>query len=203
MLTLVQDGLAKAAAGLTSLEEVLRVAAVVDAPPSGRRESAPVAAPVAASRPSSAASSLAADGRPASPDTDAAGSRRRILVVEDSPTVLQVVKYYLEIEGYEVLVASDGAAGVEVARREHPDAVVSDVEMPRMDGRALVRALREDAATRELPVMLLTSMTGVEAEADGLNAGADDYVAKPVEPRRLAARVRALLARSRRRGEDS
>jgi type IV pilus assembly protein PilB len=197
MLSLVQDGLAKAAAGRTTLEEVLRVAPVVDAPQSARRENAPV---VATAVPTVAAASKVTS-TPGDGDTETV--RRRILVVEDSTTVLEVVKYYLELEGYDVLVASDGKAGVEVARRELPDAVVSDVEMPRMNGHALVRALREDEATKGVPVMLLTSVTGVEAEADGLNAGADDYVSKPVEPRRLAARVRALLARGRRRAEDN
>jgi type II secretory ATPase GspE/PulE/Tfp pilus assembly ATPase PilB-like protein/ActR/RegA family two-component response regulator len=198
MLTLVQDGITKAAAGLTTLEEVLRVAPAIDTQRAGRRETAAVVA-VAPPTPSAASSngtSTAGVG-----DTDTV--KRRILVVEDSKTVLEVVKYYLELEGFDVLVAADGEAGIEVARREHPDAIVSDVEMPRMDGRALVRALREDASTKGLPVMLLTSLTDVDAETEGLNAGADDYVSKPVEPRRLAARVRALLARGRRRGEDN
>ena len=197
MLTLVQDGLGKAARGLTTLDEVLRVAPVLDARAT-RRESAPAAAPAAAV---SAPTAPRAASTPTDGDTETV--RRRILVVEDSTTVLEVVKYYLELEGFDVLVASDGEAGIEVARREHPDAIVSDVEMPRMDGRALVRALREDDSTKGLPVMLLTSLTDVDAETEGLAAGADDYLSKPVEPRRLAARVRALLARGRRRGEDN
>jgi two-component system alkaline phosphatase synthesis response regulator PhoP len=125
------------------------------------------------------------------------GAHARVLVVDDSPTVVEVVKYFLELEGYDILVARDGAEGHEVAWRELPDAVVADVEMPRMDGNELVRALREDPRTAELPIMLLTSRTSVENETEGLSAGADDYVPKPVEPRRLTARVKALLARHR------
>jgi DNA-binding response OmpR family regulator len=75
--------------------------------------------------------------------------------------------------------------------------IVSDVSMPRMSGIDMVRALREDAATAGIRVLMLTSDASVESETDGLAAGADDYILKPVEPRRLSARVKALLARAR------
>jgi type IV pilus assembly protein PilB len=185
MRTLLDDGIAKAAAGLTTLDEVLRVAPLTD-----------LASPRASSPP--AARCETAPPSPVPPSETC--ERARILIVDDSSTVVEVVKYFLELEGYEVLVARNGAAGLDLARRELPDVVVSDVEMPEMDGTALVRALREDPLTRELPLMLLTSKTSVESEAEGLGAGADDYVPKPVEPRRLAARVKALLTRCRRTG---
>ena len=124
-------------------------------------------------------------------------TRDRVLVVEDSPTVLTVVKYFLELEGFEVLTAEDGLKGLETAKRELPRVIVSDVFMPGMDGMEMVKALRSDPATQDTAIMLLTSANSVESEAEGFAAGADDYVLKPVEPRRLAARVRALLARSK------
>jgi DNA-binding response OmpR family regulator len=125
------------------------------------------------------------------------GSRPRVLVVEDSATIASVVKYFLELEGFEVLLAADGQIGLETARRELPSVIVSDVSMPRMTGIEMVRVLRGDAATANIRILMLTSEASVESETDGLAAGADDYILKPVEPRRLSARVKALLARAR------
>ena len=122
-----------------------------------------------------------------------------MLVVEDSTTIASVVKYFLELEGFEVLVAKDGNAGLESAKRDHPHVIVTDYNMPGMDGMAMVKALRADAATRGIAVLMLTSEDSVEKEAQALEAGVDDYILKPVEPRRLAARVRSVLARSQRR----
>jgi two-component system alkaline phosphatase synthesis response regulator PhoP len=120
-----------------------------------------------------------------------------VLVVEDSPTVVTVLKYFLENDGFEVLVAEDGIAGLELARSATPDVVVSDLNMPGMDGIALTKALREDPRTRDAAILILTSETSVESESKGLEIGADDYLAKPVEPKRLAARIKALLGHAR------
>jgi len=109
------------------------------------------------------------------------------------------VKYFLELEGFEVLVAKDGEAGLEAARRDTPRVIVTDCNMPGMDGMTMVKHLRDGAATREIAVLMLTSEEGIEKETEALAAGVDDYIVKPVEPRRLAARVRSLLARSQRR----
>ena len=175
MKTLMEDGIAKAAAGLTTLEELLRAVAKDEAPAMrADRRAAPVGG--------------------AAPEISLTG--KRVLVVEDSPTISTVIKYFLELEGFEVLVAENGLLGLEAAKREHPHAIVSDVRMPGMDGMEMVKALRADPETREAAIMLLTSESSVESEAEGLAAGADDYVLKPVEPRRLAARVRAVLTRS-------
>jgi two-component system alkaline phosphatase synthesis response regulator PhoP len=126
-----------------------------------------------------------------------AAGRGRVLVVEDSVTIVEVVKYFLELEGFEVLVARDGLVGLEMALRERPDVIVSDVNMPGMGGVAMVKSLRGDARSAGVRILMLTSESSVESETEGLAAGADDYMVKPVEPRRLAARVKALLARSR------
>ena len=116
---------------------------------------------------------------------------------------MQVLKYYLELEGYEVLTAPNGREGLALAMRERPDVMVSDVDMPELNGIEMVRALRQDPATAHIPVMLLSAQTTVESETAGLQVGADDYVPKPVEPRRLAARVKALLARRQDRGSSA
>ncbi|HKQ62833.1 MAG TPA: ATPase, T2SS/T4P/T4SS family [Candidatus Polarisedimenticolaceae bacterium] len=180
MRTMMEDGIDKAAHGLTTLEEALRVA-----PPDEAREpEAPVAAVV------EAPPATAADGERA---------RGRILIVEDSATVSTVVKYFLELEGFEVVVAEDGLTGLEWARRDRPDLVVSDLHMPGLDGIALVEALRAAPETREVAIVVLTAETSIDVEARGLAIGADDYLTKPVEPKRLAARVKAVLARTRAR----
>jgi DNA-binding response OmpR family regulator len=124
------------------------------------------------------------------------GAKRRVLIVDDSPTILSVVTYFLELEGFDVIAAEDGERGLEMAVREQPDLIVSDVAMPGMSGVEMVRALRRNPRTQHVRVLMLTSESGVEQEAQGLEAGADDYVLKPVEPRRLAARVKAVFARA-------
>jgi type IV pilus assembly protein PilB len=186
MRTLMEDGIAKAAQGLTTLQELARAVP----PDSGRLAAAtlPAAPGVAATtqRPAPAASTAPANGR--------------VLVVEDSPTIVTVVQYYLELEGFTVTVAADGAQGLALARQERPDVVVTDLSMPGMDGIALVQALRADPNTTRTPILVLTADTNPEREEEGLAVGADDYMSKPVEPRRLAARVRALVKRAERRG---
>jgi CheY-like chemotaxis protein len=132
-------------------------------------------------------------GRPDTPP----GDRRRVLVVEDNATIVTVVKYFLELEGFEVIVAEDGLAGHVMAVRECPDVIVSDIRMPGMGGLEMVKALRLNPRTADVRVLMLTSDASVESETELLAAGADDYIVKPVEPRRLAARVKALLTRSR------
>jgi DNA-binding response OmpR family regulator len=133
------------------------------------------------------------------PEPTADLGQKRVLVVEDSPTIASVVKYFLELEGFEVLLAADGLIGLDMALREIPDVIVSDVNMPGMTGIAMVRALRAEPLMTEVRILMLTSESSIEAETEGLAAGADDYILKPVEPRRLAARVQSLLTRSRTR----
>ena len=184
MHTLLEDGVAKAAQGLTTLEEVLRLVA-----PSEQRE-------VGSGDGSAEEPAVAAVADKAGEMAQKAG-RRRVLVVEDNATIVSVVKYFLELEGFEVIVAADGVAGRDIAIRECPDVIVSDVNMPGMNGLEMVKALRLNPRTANVRVLMLTSEASVESETEGLAAGADDYLLKPVEPRRLAARVKALLSRSR------
>jgi type IV pilus assembly protein PilB len=187
MRSLLEDGIDKAAQGLTTLEEVLRAV-------SHAQETESVPVPPAGSPPLVPAPMVlpAQDVR----GVAAATTAGRVLVVEDSPTVASVVKYFLELEGFEVLVAENGLLGLETAVRERPDVIVSDVNMPGMGGVAMVRAIRADPRVSGVRILMLTSEASVQSETEGLEAGADDYILKPVEPRRLAARVRALRARS-------
>jgi CheY-like chemotaxis protein len=195
-----EDGLEKSARGLTTLDEVLRVVSPDESSEPAVRTHAsevlsgsePEPAPVA---PAAPVAPVAVAGPVGQPKRDP--DRRRVLVVEDSPTVTSVVKYFLELDGFEVLIAGDGVVGLEMALREHPDLIVSDVNMPAMGGVAMVKALRVDPRMSDVRILMLTSDASVECETEVLAAGADDYIVKPVEPRRLAARVKVLLARPR------
>ncbi len=117
----------------------------------------------------------------------------RILLVDDDAALLDALALAFEDAGHEVLTAPDGLKGLELVRAKKPDAVVSDVNMPGLDGFALCRKLR-DAGDRT-PIVLLTSRDNEIAEALGLELGADDYVAKPFSTRVLLARIAALLRR--------
>jgi type IV pilus assembly protein PilB len=208
MRTLLEDGILKAAQGLTTLDDVVRVVAADDAAAHKEEATKPEASCSSADRdeaathhkeaelePDEATPPVASEmGKPGDPQ-----GKERVLVVEDSATIASVVKYFLELEGFEVLVAKDGNSGLEAARRDQPHVIVTDYNMPGMDGMAMVRALRSEAVTRGIAVLMLTSEESVEKETQALEAGVDDYILKPVEPRRLAARVRSVLARSQRR----
>jgi len=118
---------------------------------------------------------------------------KRALIVEDSRTIASIVKHYLQLQGFEVLVAADGVVGLETARRAHPRVIVTDLNMPGMSGLEMVRALRADAGTRDIAILMLTSDESPETEQQAMAAGADAYILKPVDPQSLAARVRAVV----------
>ncbi|MES9543528.1 response regulator [Actinomadura sp. NPDC000600] len=118
----------------------------------------------------------------------------RILVVDDEPAVRESLTSSLEFEGYRVTGAADGVAALDRVERDAPDLVVLDVLMPRMDGLTTCRRLRALGAT--MPVLMLTARDMVGDRVTGLDAGADDYLAKPFELDELLARVRALLRRA-------
>jgi DNA-binding response OmpR family regulator len=123
-----------------------------------------------------------------------AHSRGSVLVVDDEPTIAEVVARYLERAGYRTRVAADGAAAIEAAARQRPDLVVLDLMLPRIDGLEVMRRLREQDRER-IAVILLTAK-GEEADrVIGLRLGADDYVVKPFSPAELVARVDAVLRR--------
>jgi two-component system response regulator MprA len=118
----------------------------------------------------------------------------RILVVDDEAAVRDSLSRTLRFEGYEVAVAEDGIAAIDLIRRQEPDAVVMDVMMPRLDGLEACRRLRAEGLL--LPVLMLTARDSVGDRVAGLDAGADDYLIKPFALQELLARLRALLRRS-------
>src|SRR5690349_23777901 len=120
--------------------------------------------------------------------------RRRILLVEDDPKTRTTVALYLEREGYDVATAADGVEALERAREREPHLVVLDLMLPRMDGLAVCRALRESPSVPG--IIMVTARTTEDDKLTGLDLGADDYVTKPFSPRELMARVRAVLRRA-------
>jgi DNA-binding response OmpR family regulator len=117
----------------------------------------------------------------------------RVLVIDDDPTMCDVVRRYLEREGFVVSLAHDGAVGLEMALHDLPDLVVLDLMLPRIDGFEVFRRVREVAP---IPVVMLTARGDEDDRVAGLELGADDYLAKPFSPRELTARVRAVLRRA-------
>jgi len=124
--------------------------------------------------------------------------KETILIAEDNPDIRNVLRLYLESEGFAVAEAEDGAAALELARRQMPDLAILDVMMPRMDGYALTQALRSQSA---VPILILSAKGQDSEKILGLNLGADDYLTKPFNPLEVVARVRALLRRAGRTGE--
>jgi len=118
----------------------------------------------------------------------------KVLVVDDDPVIVRLLEVNFEMEGFDVITAVDGADGVEKARAEQPDIVVSDVMMPKLNGLELAAALKGDEATKHIPVVLLSAKAQVGDIRAGLDAGADDYVTKPFEPLDLIDRVNKLLS---------
>jgi two-component system alkaline phosphatase synthesis response regulator PhoP len=122
-----------------------------------------------------------------------------ILVVDDEPHIIEVVRDYLKQAGYRVLTARDGRTALTIARHEHPDLVVLDLMLPGgIDGLDVCRSLRQDPALADVPIIMLTARIEETDRLIGLELGADDYVTKPFSPREVVARVRAVLRRARR-----
>jgi len=132
---------------------------------------------------------------PAGPDRSPA-ERRKILVVEDEPDILELVRVALEAEGFSVVAAGDGELGWALARRERPAALVLDLMLPKLGGMELCKRIRGTRETAGIPVVMLTARGTETDKVVGLEMGADDYVTKPFSPRELAARVKAVLRRA-------
>jgi two-component system alkaline phosphatase synthesis response regulator PhoP len=119
-------------------------------------------------------------------------NNKRILIVDDDAKTVDLVKLYLNRDGYKVLTAYNGIDALKLARTSKPDLIVLDLMLPGIDGIELCQTLRQES---EVPIIMLTAKTTEEDRLLGLNTGADDYVTKPFSPRELAARVRAVLRR--------
>jgi DNA-binding response OmpR family regulator len=118
---------------------------------------------------------------------------KKVLVVDDEPTLVATLKYNLEREGYQVVTAVDGESGLSAARANRPDLILLDLLLPALDGLEVCRILRREMTT---PILMLTAKTDEIDKVVGLELGADDYVTKPFSMRELLARVRALLRRA-------
>jgi len=117
-----------------------------------------------------------------------------ILVVEDEPSIAEIVSLYLDRAGYEVTTAADGAEALRVLEGQQPELIVLDLMLPKVDGLEITRSVR---ARSEVPIIMLTARSSETDRIAGLEMGADDYVVKPFSPQELVSRVRAVLRRSR------
>ena len=117
---------------------------------------------------------------------------KTILVVDDEPKIVELARAYLEHAGFAVVSASDGSGALTRARSDHPDLVVLDLGLPKLDGLDVARALRRDS---NVPIVILSGRSEESDKLVGLELGADDYVTKPFSPKELVARVRAVLRR--------
>ena len=130
-------------------------------------------------------------------------SKQTILIVEDEPSLSEVLSYNLEKEGFTVLTASDGQAGLDRALNVVPELVILDLMLPGLDGLQVCAQLRNDSRTKDIRILMLTARSEETDEVVGFNMGADDYVTKPFKVRPLVHRVKALLRRSETSSESS
>ncbi|MCI0750513.1 MAG: response regulator transcription factor [Flammeovirgaceae bacterium] len=119
----------------------------------------------------------------------------KVLVVDDEEPILELLKYNLEKGGYDVKTASDGAKGVEIAKKFQPDLVLLDIMMPKMDGVETCRLIREQPELQKTFVVFLTARSEEYSEVAAFDVGADDYITKPIKPRALMSRIGALFRR--------
>ena len=128
--------------------------------------------------------------------------KKKVLVVDDEPDIVELLRYNLAKEGYEVQVAYDGKQALEKAHAR-PHLILLDLMMPVLDGFETCKQLKSDPATSSIPVVFLTARSGEIDEILGLELGADDYIQKPISPRRLVARVKTLFRRLESSGEPA
>ena len=120
---------------------------------------------------------------------------RKVLIADDEPDILEILKYNLSNEGYEVITAKDGDEALEKARRNQPDLLVLDVMMPKKTGVEVCEILRAQAAFRDTLIVFLTAVNDEGTQIKGLETGADDYISKPISPKVFLSRVNALFRR--------
>lgn len=121
------------------------------------------------------------------------GQGKKILVVDDSPTIVEIIKTVLGGAGYNVITATDGLEALNTARKEKPDLIVLDIMLPKMQGYQVCRLLKFDERFQNIPIVMLTAKTEESAKMTGLKTGADEYLTKPVRPAELLNVVKELL----------
>ena len=119
--------------------------------------------------------------------------KKKILVVDDELDMLMVIKLRLESSGYEVITATDGLEGLNVARKARPDLIVLDVMLPKMNGYKVSRFLKFDEEYKHIPIVMLTALAGEEDRSTGIETGANAYIAKPFETQELLDTIRRFL----------
>ncbi len=119
----------------------------------------------------------------------------KILVVDDEKDIQEFIEYNLRKEGYEVLLANNGAEAIEIAKKTKPDLILMDVMMPKMDGIEACRKIKSDDFLKKIFVVFLTARSEEYSEIAGFDAGADDYISKPIKPKLLLSRIKAILRR--------
>ncbi|AFY86132.1 MULTISPECIES: response regulator transcription factor [Chroococcidiopsis] len=128
---------------------------------------------------------------------------KRLLLIDDDPNLILLVKDYLEFRGYEVITAENGREALEVLEQEIPDMIICDVMMPEMDGYQFVNQVRQDERTSWIPILFLSAKGQSQDKIKGLNIGADVYMVKPFEPEELVAQVEASLKQAYRQRQQS
>ncbi len=126
------------------------------------------------------------------------GTQKKLLLIDDDPNLILLVKDYLEFRGYEVVTAENGREALEVLEKQTVDMIICDVMMPEMDGYSLVSAIRSDPKTSWIPVLFLSAKGQSQDRVKGLNIGADVYMVKPFEPEELVAQVESSLKQASR-----
>lgn len=133
--------------------------------------------------------------------TMSTNTAKKILIVEDETDIAQLVKIYLEKEGFRTVYAKTGVEGLTLTKSEHPDMIILDLMLPEMDGLELCKKIRSVAETALLPIIMLTAKAEESDTIVGLELGADDYITKPFSPKSVVARVKALFRRLERSSE--
>ncbi len=123
-------------------------------------------------------------------------AKQKILIVDDEPDILELIEYNLKKEGYQVYLASNGQEGISIAKKVHPDLIILDIMMPKMDGIEACRLMRSIPEFKNIFMVFLTARSEEYSEIAGFNVGADDYIAKPIKPRALISRINAILKRN-------
>ncbi|NJO77912.1 MAG: response regulator transcription factor [Cyanobacteria bacterium RM1_2_2] len=126
------------------------------------------------------------------------GEHKRLLLIDDDPNLILLVKDYLEFRGYEVITAENGQEALDILDQETPDMIICDVMMPQMDGYSLVENVRKNPRTSWIPVLFLSAKGQSQDRVKGLNTGADVYMVKPFEPEELVAQVESSLKQASR-----
>ncbi len=122
----------------------------------------------------------------------------KILIVDDDPDIRDVLKLTLSEENYEILEASDGETALKIIHENQPDLILLDYKIPKIDGREVCRRIKKDLLLRHLPIIMVTGKGDINDKVGGIDAGADDYVVKPFEPKELMARIRMILRHTER-----